>query len=244
MVVGKVFEYEIVDRPTFSYLKVLLKKGQEIKTERGSMMFFEPTLEIQTRKAEKGIMKSLKRKLAGETFLMNYFYANNDGWLSLAPPFPGDLMNIPMDQGDAWIVFSGGYIASSTKLTQNTGFQGFKKSLFSRENAFTLTVIAENGPGDLFVGANGAFLEWVLEPGQLLNVDNGHLVAMQASVQMDIKRVGGWKSTMLSKEGVVIQLTGPGKVIIQSRNPQEYANWLYRFLPHPQSSGGGGFSFG
>ncbi len=244
---GKEFEFEIVDSPTFSYLKVLLKQGQQIKTERGNMLAFEPTLEIQTKKAEKGFFKSLKRKFAGETFLMNFFHANNNGWLLLAPPFAGDLMHIPIEQGRSWIVFSGGYIASSPNLEQNTGFQGFKKSFFSGENAFVLTISASEGPGDLFVGANGAFIEWTLEAGQMLNCDNGHLVAMESTVTMDIKRVGGWKSTVMSGEGVICQLTGPGKVIMQSRNPQEFAQWLQRLMPSSSSSssgGGGGINLG
>ncbi|MHA1720906.1 MAG: TIGR00266 family protein [Promethearchaeota archaeon] len=235
MITGKEFEFEIIDRPTFSYLKILLKQGQVIKTERGAMMFFEPTIEIETKKAEKGILKSLKRTLAGETLLLNYFTAINNGWLSLAPPFAGDLMHIPMEQGSSWIVFSGGYIASSLNLSQTTGFTGFKKSFFSGESAFALTISANEGPGDLFIGANGAFIEWNLQPGQILNCDNGHLVAMESTVKFDIKRVGGWKATLLSGEGVVCQLTGPGKVIIQSRNPREYAMWLYRFMPHPSN---------
>ena len=53
MITGKEFEFEIIDRPTFSYLKILLKQGQKIKTERGAMMFFEPTIEIETKKADK-----------------------------------------------------------------------------------------------------------------------------------------------------------------------------------------------
>ncbi|WP_371806372.1 TIGR00266 family protein [Candidatus Lokiarchaeum ossiferum] len=239
---GNEFEFEIKASPTFSYLKVLLKQGQQIKTERGNMLAFEPTLEIQTKKAEKGFFKSLKRKFAGETFLMNYFHANHNGWLLLAPPFAGDLMHVPMNQGQSWIVFSGGYIASSTNLLQATGFQGFKKSFFSGENAFVLTITANEGPGDLFVGANGAFIEWNLEAGQILNCDNGHLVAMEASVHMDIKRVGGWKSTMMSGEGVICQLTGPGKVILQSRNPKEFAQWLFRMSPSSSSGGSGGAS--
>lgn len=233
MITGKEFEFEIIDRPTFSYLKILLKKGQVCKTERGAMMFFEPTIQIETKKAEKGVLKSLKRKLAGETMLLNYFTAIDDGWLSLAPPFPGDLMNIPMEIGTSWVVFSGGYVASSVGLQQNTGFTGFKKTFFSGERAFALTISAVESPGDLFLGGNGAFIEWNLQPGQILNCDNGHLVAMESSVTFDIKRVGGWKSTMLSGEGVMCQLTGPGKVIIQSRNPREYAMWLYKFMPHP-----------
>ena len=38
----------------------------------------------------------------------------------------------------------------------------------SQERLFTLNVIADQGPGDLFVGANGAFIEWTLQPGQVL----------------------------------------------------------------------------
>jgi uncharacterized protein (TIGR00266 family) len=229
------YEFEIVDRPTFSYLKILLKAGQDVKCERGTMMFFEPTLEIQTKKAEKGFLKSLARGLAGETFLLNFFHANQNGWVSLAPCFAGDLMHIPLQVGQAWTVFSGGYIASSPQLSQKTRFMGLKKSMFSGERAFFLDIAAEAAPGDLFIGGNGAFVEWNLEPGQMLNCDNGHLVAMESSVTFDIKRVGGWKSTLLSGEGVVAQLVGPGKVIMQSRNPQEFAMWLYKFMPHPRN---------
>ncbi|MHA1776410.1 MAG: TIGR00266 family protein [Promethearchaeia archaeon] len=230
------YEFEIVDRPTFTYVKVLLKQGQEIKCERGTMMFFEPTLEIQTRKAEKGFLKSIARKLAGETFLLNYFVANNNGWVALAPSFAGDMMHIPIELGKSWVVYSGGYIASSPQLTQKTRFMGVKKSIFSGERAFFIDVSATETPGDLFIGANGSFIEWDLQPGQILNCDNGHLVAMESTVSMDIKRVGGWKSTLLSGEGVVAQLTGPGKVIMQSRNPQEFALWLYKFMPHDSRS--------
>lgn len=227
------YEFEIVDRPTFSYLKVLLKKGQDIKCERGSMMFFEPTLEIQTKKAEKGFLKSIARSLAGETFLLNFFHANDNGWVSLAPVYAGDLMHLPVARGQSWTVFSGGYIASSPELKQETRFMGFKKGVFSGERAFFLDISAPEVPGDLFVSGNGAFVEWNLQPGQILNCDNGHLVAMESTVQFDIKRVGGWKATAFSGEGVVAQLVGPGKVIMQSRNPQEYAQWLYKFMPHP-----------
>jgi len=198
------------------------------------MLAFEPTLEIQTRKAEKSFFKSLKRKFAGETFLMNYFHANSNGWLILAPSFAGDMKCISLEQGEEWIVYSGGFVASSPGLTQNTKFQGMKKGLFSGENAFYLNVSANEGPGDLFVGANGSFIEWNLKEGQMLNCDNGHLVAMEAIVQMDIKKVGGWKSTILSGEGVIAQLVGPGKVIMQSRNPIEFAHWIGGLLPPPR----------
>ncbi|MBN2155880.1 MAG: TIGR00266 family protein [Candidatus Lokiarchaeota archaeon] len=230
------YSYEIADRPTFSYLKVLLKKDQEIKSEPQSMMFFEPTLELRTERAEGGFFKSLKRTLAGEKFFANVYYAHDDGWLALCPSFAGDIRHIAMQPGDSWIVFSGAYIASSMNLSQDTRFQGLGKGIMSQERLFILTVIADQGPGDLFVGANGAFMEWTLQPEQVLNVDNGHLVAMSTSVTMQFRAAGNLKTTLLSGEGFMCKLTGPGKVIIQSRNPREFAMWLYRFMPKPSST--------
>lgn len=82
----------------------------------------------------------------------------------------------------------------------------------------------------------GAFFEIILEDKQIFNCDNGHLVAMESSVSFEIKKVGGLKSTFLSGEGLITQLTGPGSVIMQSRNPREFAMWLYGFMPHPSSN--------
>ncbi len=228
---GIEFEFEVRKKPTFSYIEVALKKGQTIQCEGGTMIFFDPTLEISTKKATTGFLKSLKRVLAGETFFMNTFLALDDGSLGLAPAFPGDLMHIALNKNDSWILFSGCFVASSVHFETETNFLGLKKSFFGGERAFYLQMDALNGPGDLFVGAMGAFLELTLADGQIFNCDNGHLVAMESSVSFEIKKVGGLKSTFLSGEGVVAQLTGPGKVIMQSRNPREFALWLYNFMP-------------
>ena len=236
MVKGIEYEFEVRQKPTFSYIEVAMKKGQEIQCEGGTMIFFDPTLEISTKKASKGFLKSLKRVLAGETFFMNTFKALDDGSLGLAPAFPGDLMHIPLNKNDSWILFSGCFVASSPHFETDTNFLGLKRSFFGGERAFYLQIDALNGPGDLFVGAMGAFLEIELTAGDVFNCDNGHLVAMESSVSFDIKRVGGLKSTFLSGEGVVVQLTGPGKLIMQSRNPREFALWLYNFMPRQRST--------
>ncbi|MFX1275356.1 MAG: TIGR00266 family protein [Promethearchaeota archaeon] len=233
---GIEYEYDVFETPTFSYLRIHLKKGQMIQCEGGTMIYFEPTLEISTKKASKSFLKSLKRVLAGETFFMNTFTAHDDGYLGLAPAFPGDMMHIPLKQNESWILFSGSFVASSMHFETQTNFLGLKRGIFGGERAFFLRVEALNGPGDLFIGSMGAFHEINLGDGQIFNCDNGHLVAMETSVTFDIKRVGGLKSTFLSGEGLIAQLTGPGRVIMQSRNPREFALWLYNFMPKPSSS--------
>ncbi|MEJ2248203.1 MAG: TIGR00266 family protein, partial [Candidatus Lokiarchaeota archaeon] len=233
---GIEYEYDILERPTFSYVRINLKKGQKIQCEGGTMIYFDPTLEISTKKASKGFFKSLKRVLAGETFFMNTFDAHDDGYLGLAPAFPGDLMHLPLEKNDSWILFSGCFVASSMHFETQTHFLGLKRGFFGGERAFFLQVDAPNGPGDLFVGAMGAFYEINLADGQIFNCDNGHLVAMQSKVSFDIKKVGGLKSTFLSGEGLIVQLEGPGRVIMQSRNPREFALWLYNFMPKQHST--------
>ncbi|MHC1592004.1 MAG: AIM24 family protein, partial [Candidatus Helarchaeales archaeon] len=134
--------------------------------------------------------------------------------------------------GDNWVVFSGGFMACSPKNDASTRFQGIKKGFFSGERMFFLDLLAEDGPADLFVAANGAFKRFELEKGESMIIDNGHLVAQEKSVQYEIKKVGGIKATIFSGEGLVVKLTGPGKVIIQTRNPSEFISWIDRMLPN------------
>ena len=169
MTQGIEFEFEVRKKPTFSYIEVALKKGQTIQCEGGTMVFFDPKLEISTKKASSGFLKSLKRKLAGETFFMNAFNAHDDGSLGLAPAFPGDLMHLSLEQNDSWILFSGCFVASSTHFETQTNFLGLKRSFFGGERAFYLQIDALNGAGDLFIGSMGAFMEVSLEKDQIFN---------------------------------------------------------------------------
>jgi uncharacterized protein (AIM24 family) len=54
-------------------------------------------------------------------------------------------------------------------------------------------------------------------------------------VTYEVKKVGGWKSTMLSGEGLVVHLTGPGTVYLQTRSPDSFIDWLVPKLPTQRS---------
>ncbi|MHA1146171.1 MAG: TIGR00266 family protein [Candidatus Helarchaeota archaeon] len=228
---GKEYEFDIIFQPSFSLLEVRLKNGQELKTEGGTMAYMDPSLEIKVIKAAKGFWGSLKRALAGETFLLNKIIANDDGRIGLAPTYIGDISHIPMEQGDNWVVFSGAFMACSSSINASTKFQGFKKGFFSGERMFFLDLLAEEGPADLFIAASGGFRTFELDKGETIVIDNGHLVAQEKSVRYEIKKIGGLKATIFSGEGLVVKLTGPGKVIMQTRNPSEFISWIDRMLP-------------
>ena len=70
-----------------------------------------------------------------------------------------------------------------------------------------------------------------LEAGQEYIVDTGHLVTFEEKVGFKVKKVAGWKSTLFSGEGLVVELKGPGKVTLQSRSQDAFLSWLIPRIP-------------
>jgi uncharacterized protein (TIGR00266 family) len=225
-------EYDIKFRPVYSLLEVNLSEGQTLKGEAGAMVYMDPNIDIKTKKSGGGFFKTVKRMVAGEAFFINTFEAaRGPGMMGFAPGYTGDIMHVPINPGeDDFVITGGAYMASSVHLDTDTKFQGFK-GLFSGESLSFLRCRSLEEPADLWVAAYGAFREFNLEPGDSMILDTGHLVAMDASCQYSIRKVGGWKSTIFSGEGLVLDLKGPGRVIAQSRNPGEFVSWLAPMLP-------------
>ena len=92
------------------------------------------------------------------------------------------------------------------------------------------------GQGELVLSSYGAIHHIDLQPGQTYTVDTGHMVAWTDGVQYAVRRVGGWKSTLLSGEGLVCDLTGPGRIYLQTRSQDAFLSWLIPQLPKPSST--------
>ena len=223
-------KYNILYRPVYSLLEVQMQQGESICAEAGAMVTMSPSIEIQT-SARGGILSSLKRSvLGGESFFQNtYTCRQGQGVVTFGPSYMGDVEQIPMS--GEWFVQSGSYLASTPQLGIDTKFQGLK-GLFSGENLFFLRVF---GQGDLFISSFGAVHAIDLKQGEDVRVDTGNLVAFQQGINYSVEKVGGIKSTMLSGEGLVLRLRGPGRVYIQTRSPGTFVGWLYPLLPKPQS---------
>ncbi|NQU03113.1 MAG: TIGR00266 family protein [Syntrophaceae bacterium] len=219
-------EYEILYQPSYSLLKVSLQRGEAISAESGAMVSMSSSIKIETR-MKGGLMGALKRKvLGGESFFMNTFTADDAGEVTLAPSLPGDLCAIDL-KGQTIYAQSGAYIASSPGIEVDTKWGG-AKTFLSREGFFLLKI---SGTGKVFLSSYGAIHEITLVDGQKYIVDTGHMVAFDQSVGYSVKKVGGLKSTFFSGEGLVCELTGPGKIMIQTRSEDAFLSWLIPHLP-------------
>jgi len=219
-------QHEILYRPSYSLLKVDLARGESICAESGAMVSMSGGVGIRTA-ARGGILGALKRSvLGGESFFVNTFNANEAGEVTFAPSLPGDIWAIELN-GQEVYAQSGSYIASSEGIEVNTKWGG-AKTFFSKEGFFLLKI---SGTGTVFLSSYGAIHEITLAPDQKYTVDTGHMVAFDEGVGYSVRRVGGIKSTLFSGEGLVCELTGPGKILIQSRSADAFLSWLIPQLP-------------
>ena len=188
-------------------------------------------IELET-KARGGLLKSIARSaLGGESFFMNTFKAaESGGVIRLAPSLPGDMRVLDLN-GQTMLVQSGGFVASTPSLEVETKWGG-AKTFFAGEGLIMLRI---SGVGSLIIAAYGALEEVQLGPGEKLTVDTGHLVAFEEAMDFSVRKVGSWKSTLFSGEGLVVELTGPGTVILQTRSQDAFLGWLIERLPTPDS---------
>ncbi len=213
--------------PAFAVGVISIPAGGEIKAEAGAMTSMSGGVEIETN-VTGGVMAGLKRSvLGGESFFINTFRAPQGGELTVSPTLPGDIVHMTVDAASSMMVQSGSWLASETGVEVDTKWGG-AKTFFSGEGLFLLRC---SGTGDMLVSSYGAIERRTLGPGEVLKIDTGHIVAFSEGIGYEINKVGGWKSTILSGEGLVATFTGPGELWIQTRSPSDFVGWLIPQLP-------------
>jgi len=222
--------YEIKYRPSYSLLEVQLPAEGMITAEAGAMTYMSSNIEVKTRTRlkESGLLDTLKVSiLGGETLFINDFIARGGpGKAGFVSAPLGDITCLDVKPDKGYIVQSAGYIASSSGVKLDTEWQGFTKGLFG-QNLFMIKTLGE---GELFINTFGAIDRHDLKEGESIVVDNFHLAALSTTCQYKVRMFGGLKSTILGGEGLVTDVTGPGEVYVQTKNPHEFAEWLWRYI--------------
>jgi uncharacterized protein (TIGR00266 family) len=225
-------DIEILYKPSYSLGVIKLDGGEQIRVEAGAMVSMSPDVTLET-KATGGLLKSLGRALlGGESFFQNTYKAPaGGGEVTVAPPLPGDLFTLDL-RGESLMVQSGSYVASEMGIELDTKWGG-AKTFFASEG---LIMLRASGSGKLLLSSYGAIHEFDLKAGQTQTFDTGHLVAFSDGMGFKVRRIGGIKSTLFSGEGLVVDLTGPGRVLMQTRSTDAFLSWLIPQLPKPEPS--------
>lgn len=191
-----------------------LEKDERVYAEAGSMMYMTGGVEIDA-ELKGGILGGLKRAITRESIFMVRFDATaSDGEIGFAPPYPGHIKHLELDEGNIVLqkdafVCSTGDVELEVTLTKKLGFGFFGGEGFILQRA--------TGTGDLFIHAGGNFVERELKEGESIKVDTGCIVAMDDTVDYDIKSIGNIRTSLFAGEGLfVANLEGPGTVWLQT----------------------------
>lgn len=229
-------QHVVKHEPSFSMLQVDLAPGDALVAEASAMVARSPGVQAAVRLGARrasgiggrlrAVFIALLRKLVGgETFFVSHVSAPEGGWIWLAPALSGGIRHLSLS-GEAMIFSAGAYLASAGDVDVRVRWGGLR-AILTREGSF---LIEASGVGDLWVTSYGAVEEIACE-GSLL-VNHGHLVGFDASLDLKLRSAGGAPmGFVVSGEGVVCELTGRGRVLIQTRNSGAILDWLAPLLP-------------
>ena len=224
-------DVQLKHQPSFTLAVVRLESSETIKVEPGAMVSYSEGITTDT-KAEGGLFGGLKRVLGGENFFQNTYTAPAQGGeITLAPPLAGDMMTIEIG-ADGFYLQSGAYIASESSVNFEASWGGAKGFFGSG----SLVLLRVTGSGTVLASSYGAIEERVIASGERYYVDTGHIIGFDASLSFQVQKIGTWKSTILGGEGLVCQLTGPGRVLIQTRSDEALVQWMMSRLPRPSNN--------
>ena len=209
-------------------VEIELDPGEGVRAEAGTMLYMSDGIEMQTGTGG-GLFKGFKRIFTGESFFITTFLHNGrgKGHVAFAAPYPGKV--VPLDLGEFGGVFlcqKDAFLCAAQGIEIEVAFtKKLGAGLFGGEG-FILQRL--EGDGLAFVHAGGTIIAHDLARGETLRVDTGCLAAFSATVDYDIKYIGGFKNALFGGEGLFLaHLTGPGRVYLQSLPFSRLADRIY-----------------
>ena len=189
-----------------------LNDGEAMITERGSMVWQTPNMEMETRGG--GLGKMFSRAFSGESLFQNIYTARGAGTIAFGTSFPGRILPMEIGPGREIIVQKRSFLASTPGVMMEIFFnKKLGAGLFGGEGFIMQRL---SGEGLVFVEIDGDVFETTLAPGE----------------QMDIRQVPGLKNKFLGGEGLFnTLLTGPGKVWLQTMPISGVAAALRPYFP-------------
>ena len=189
-------------------------------------------------KAQGGIMQGLKRSVlgGGSFFVTTYTAPAQGGWVDVAGVLPGDTVSIDVTPQQPFFLRRGSWIANSDGVEIDTKWGGMA-NLFGGEGGFGFRA---SGTGQALVSIYGAVDIIDLEQGETVTIDTGHVVAYALDINFQMRRAVQGRSiqSLKSGEGWVFDFHGPGRVLLQSRNPEAFAHWVGEAAPGETPRGG------
>ena len=135
-------QYEIKGG-NFPIVVCRLSNGEKMITERGSMAWMSPNMEMET--VGGGLGRMFSRAFSGESMFQNHYTARGEGMITFGSSFPGQIRALEIRPGQEMIVQKSAFLASTAGVQLSIHFQKrLGAGLFGGEG-FILQRLSGNG---------------------------------------------------------------------------------------------------
>lgn len=205
-----------------------LADGEKMITEKGSMVWMTPNMEMET--SGGGLGKMFSKAFSGESMFQNIYTARGAGMIAFGSSFPGRILTLDVAPGREFILQKTAFLASEAGVQLSVHFNKKLGSGFFGGEGFIMQRLS--GSGTAFVEVDGELVEYTLASGEQMVVDTGNVLGFDASVSIDIQQVKGIKNKLLGGEGFFnTVLTGPGRIWLQTMPISGVASAIQPYIP-------------
>ena len=221
-------EYKIIGEP-MPVVTCQLNDGESMITEKGSMTWMSPNMEMKTNAG--GLGKAIGRMFSGESVFQNIYTAKGgNGMISFASSFPGAIRAVEIRPDRPVIAQKSAFLAATAGVELSVFFQKKLGAGFFGGEGFIMQKVS--GTGIAFFEIDGSAVEYELASGEQLIADTGYVALMDQSCKLDIQSVKGVKNVLFGGEGLFnTVVTGPGKVTLQTMPMSNFIASISAHLP-------------
>ncbi len=234
-------KYQLSNNGSFALVTIQLAKEEEVKIERGSMVYHNGNVTLEARmnsssKKSVSVLGSMLKSVAksvvsGESFFVTVVRSSSDdGEISIAPPSIGAIRELVIGESN-WFLNDGVFLACDSSVEYSMKRQSLGKAVFGGTGGFF--VMETSGVGVMLISCYGDIVEIDLDSSSKFVVDNRHVLAWENSLSYDI-RVASGMFGFATGEGLVNEFSGKGKILIQTRNIEGFAAMVAACKTHGQ----------
>ena len=205
-----------------------LADGEQMITEKGSMVWMSPNMQMDTRGG--GLGKMFSKAFSGESIFQNIYTARGAGMIAFGSSFPGQIKAVTIAPGQDMILQKTAFLAAEPGVELSIHFnKKLGTGLFGGEGFIMQRL---SGSGVAFAEIDGELVEYELREGQQIVADTGNVAGFTAGVNMEIQQVPCMKNKLLGGEGLFnTLLTGPGRVWLQTMPISSVAVSIRPYIP-------------
>ncbi len=222
--------YQVIGDTMPAVEVVFDRPGETMYTQSGGMAWMSEGISMDSN-MRGGLGKSIGRMFSGESLFMATYRAERPGaMIAFASTVAGEVLPVDIGACGGMICQKGAFLCAEETVNLSVALTKKLSAGFFGGEGFILQDIS--GSGMVFLEIDGNKVEKQLAPGEVIKVDTGNVVAFEKSIKYEVETVKGIKNIFFGGEGLFLtKLTGPGRVVLQTQNFNEFDGRIARLIP-------------